>query len=813
MTEENLNPKVLGQLLLMQSVLNNLPDNKSIFSFVCKGLLDIPGISKVEYNGTKSGAKDNIPFQLYLPISVSESNFGELKITLSEYDLFKPYERYLGNFVFMIGVILEQRKQSQLIEEHKQLLEQRIQERTYELNLEKEHLAESQRRFKDLMVNVKLISVMLDVKGNIIFCNNYLLELTGYLSDEIMGKNWFEVFLPENIINQVKDIFYGVMKGDELASTFINEIVSKKGETLIVSWNNTILYDAGKKITGIASIGVDITQRIRDEILLKEKSDEIEAQNEEYQQLNEELNQINQELIYSKQRVEESEERFRLMLKNSNDTFVLINAQGEQFYITDAAVRDTGFSIEELKGPISNVIYPDDLDIVLKAWNEVLTKKGENVRVQYRHKHKYKDYIWYEAVAQNYLDNPAIKAVVVNVRDITNIKETEIELIKAKEKAEESDHLKTAFLQNMSHEIRTPMNAIMGFSELLSSNFNDKAKLSKFSKIITQRCNDLLDIINDILDIAKIESGQLPVNLEEFNLDELFTELSSFFKEYQKRIGKEHIEFNFHSECQSYNSHIVSDKVKLKQIFINLISNAFKYTNTGNISAGCKLDQDNKLVFYVSDTGIGIPADKQELVFERFAQLHYGPKSNIGGTGLGLPIVKGLIRLLGGTITLESAPGMGSTFTFSVPFKTSLSIPPKPKPSEKFDGNGLNNKIILIVEDDYYNSEYLKEILKEFNLYILQAVTGKEAVEISISHNVDLVLMDIRLPDMQGYEATQQIRKHKPGLKIIAQTAYASNEERQKALDAGCNDYISKPSKRELLLTMINKHLAFKLSN
>ena len=244
------------------------------------------------------------------------------------------------------------------------------------------------------------------------------------------------------------------------------------------------------------------------------------------------------------------------------------------------------------------------------------------------------------------------------------------ELNIAKEHAEESDRLKTAFLQNMSHEIRTPMNAIMGFSGLLKNEFDDKAKLDNYANIIKQRCNDLLEIINDILDIAKIESGQLSVTIEECSLNELFEELSAFFIEYQNRINKPCIKFNLQATCDPSNSIILSDKIKLKQIFINLISNAFKFTKSGQIEGGCKLDKNHNLLFYVSDTGIGIPLDKQQQVFERFIQLHQGPDYNIGGTGLGLSIVKGLIQLLGGEIFLQSEPGKGTTFSFTIKYKT-----------------------------------------------------------------------------------------------------------------------------------------------
>jgi PAS domain S-box-containing protein len=384
--------------------------------------------------------------------------------------------------------------------------------------------------------------------------------------------------------------------------------------------------------------------------------------------------------------------------------------------------------------------------------------------------------------------------------------QTNNELHVSKEKAEESDRLKTAFLQNMSHEIRTPMNAIMGFSGLLVDNYNNKPKLEKYAEIITQRSNDLLDIINDILDISKIEAGQLPINIEECNLHELFGELTIFFKEHQKKIGKEDIKLRIQAFVNPPNNIILTDKVKLKQIFINLVSNAFKFTNEGKIEGGCKFFNNN-LIFYVSDTGVGIPTDKYDSVFERFAQLHNGVNKNIGGTGLGLPIVKGLVHLLGGEIRLESEINVGTTFYFNIPFNKSDTAPNEPLPTNESNEYNFTNKTVLLVEDDAYNAEYLKEILIKTGFNIRWTEFGNEAVQLATNENIDIVLMDIRLPDINGYEATRQIRLLKPNLKIIAQTAYASSEEKQIALKAGCSDYISKPTDKNLLLAMISKHL------
>jgi signal transduction histidine kinase len=239
----------------------------------------------------------------------------------------------------------------------------------------------------------------------------------------------------------------------------------------------------------------------------------------------------------------------------------------------------------------------------------------------------------------------------------------------ALEKAEERDRLKTIFIQNMSHEIRTPMNAILGFSQLIADNFNDKSKLTQFVNIIVQNGEDLLNTINDILNISSLESGQIKVNLEACNLNQLFDEITMLSIGIQNRLGKQHIKFSLHTICDPKMEVIETDKIKLKQIFINLIGNAFKFTSTGRIDGGCRYDNNHNLLFYVSDTGIGIPDDKQSIIFDRFTQLDEMHAINTRGTGLGLSIVKGLVELLGGEIWVESEYGKGSTFFFIFPFK------------------------------------------------------------------------------------------------------------------------------------------------
>jgi len=622
---------------------------------------------------------------------------------------------------------------------------------------------ESEERLRAITESVPDIITELDRKGTILYMSRVL---PGFTLDEVIGKNFCDWVAPEyhSIMMESLDKVFK----ESVQQTYQIPGMGTKGEMRWYRSRLSPIYIGGK-VKNVVLITTDITEQKKVETeILKEKH-------------------FNEKLL---------------------DSLPVI------FYLYDKDLRlckwnkkhvdELGYNPDELDGfPVENWHQLDEAKTLVKSSIQHVLENNTFISIEATLYHKNGEGIPYllTGVRFDSAEGPMLMGVGVN---ITNLKNVEKELIKAKEKAEESDRLKTAFLQNMSHEIRTPMNAIMGFSELIVEYYNDKPKLEKFAEIINQRSNDLLDIINDILDIAKIESVQIPINVEACNLNELFGELTAFFAEYQVRSSKQHIEFSLQTHCNPFESNIATDKVKLKQIFINLISNAFKFTDSGSIVGGCKFDGKHNLIFYVSDTGIGIPLDKQDIVFERFTQLNPGEKKLVSGTGLGLSIVKGLVTLLGGEIFVESEVGKGTTFSFTIPYQTIQPIDYKPLVIEKTVELQFSGITILIVEDDKPNAEYLKEILSIAGFNLIRTEYGNEAVKIAISGKVDLVLMDVRLPDMDGYEATRQIRQSKPNLKIIAQTAYASHQERQKALDSGCNDYISKPINKNLLMTMIS---------
>jgi PAS domain S-box-containing protein len=373
-------------------------------------------------------------------------------------------------------------------------------------------------------------------------------------------------------------------------------------------------------------------------------------------------------------KIREKPLKYQLLAEYSTDLITRHSPDGTCTYASPSCERILGYSPQEIVGRTNfEFILEEDIPIAQQVYPEILSKPIVQTST-YRVKHKLGHTIWFESTCQAIKDprNGEITEIYATSRDISERKKFEKELIEAKEKAVESDYLKTAFLQNMSHEIRTPINAIMGFSDLLVEHLDDKEKLRYFSEIISSRSNDLLEIINDILDIARIEAGQAKVNNETFQLKNLMDDLINFFSGHQVKLKKQHIDFALKLSKETENLSITTDRVKLKQILINLIGNAFKFTHQGKIEGGTYIS-DNQLTFYVSDTGIGIPEDKHGYIFERFSQISSYEK-NLGGTGLGLTIVKGLVKLLGGEVSLKSIPHQGTTFYFTINCKIQKGI-------------------------------------------------------------------------------------------------------------------------------------------
>ncbi len=380
----------------------------------------------------------------------------------------------------------------------------------------------------------------------------------------------------------------------------------------------------------------------------------------------------------------------------------------------------------------------------------------------------------------------------------------------ARKRAEEADNLKSSFLANMSHEIRTPMNSIVGFSELITRKTIPAEKKELYAQYISNSGKSLLALIDDIIDISKIDAQQLKIVKSPTSINSLVMELHEFFLNQAASLKKNDIKLIKHCAVTNEDFCILCDSVRLRQVLSNLLSNALKFTEKGFVEFGYIIPNNATILFYVQDSGIGVEKAKLDLIFERFRQADNSSTRKYGGTGLGLAISKKLVQLMGGRIWVESELQKGTTFYFSLPLiipSSSEGIIEESK--QKPASHNFHGQTVLIAEDDDSNFYFLQEVLSPTSVKIIRAINGKEAVEmVRQCPGISLVLMDIQMPVMNGYEATQQIKAANPQIPIIAQTAYAMAEDRAKSLRAGCDEYLSKPIKPEQLLDVLKKFIA-----
>jgi len=383
------------------------------------------------------------------------------------------------------------------------------------------------------------------------------------------------------------------------------------------------------------------------------------------------------------------------------------------------------------------------------------------------------------------------------------------ELVKSKLKAEEGERLKSSFLANLSHEIRTPMNAINGFTDLLINTKLSEEERLEYLKVIDKSGKNLVSIIDDLIEMSKIDSNQISPNYTSVNLETCIGELYETIK---ITIPKsKNIDFFILENDQPAEYSIITDEVKLKQIIVNLITNAIKFTDEGYVAFGYRIvEKKKKIVFTIKDTGLGIDKNNHKHIFDRFKRVDSDASIKAGGLGLGLAISKAYVEMMGGMISLESKVEKGSTFSFSIPLQYDdvHHITVQPILSKELVNQGMEEMTILIAEDDNINFLLFQKIIQATNYTIVRAINGLEAVDICLSNpNIDLVLMDIKMPIMNGFEALEKIKIIRPELVVVAQTAYASKDDEERIFRAGFSGYITKPISRDKLFEVINQFL------
>ncbi len=493
---------------------------------------------------------------------------------------------------------------------------------------------------------------------------------------------------------------------------------------------------------------------------------------------------------------------FKTIFESTSDGIMIHDKEGRIYASNPEAIKI--FNISEDNQSTYNLKrilnYNDNIDKLISFWNEaslgspqtfewVIQQNETNIKIPVQ-------------ISINSTIWNGQHVLVAVIRDFTERKKFEQELIKAKERASESDKLKSAFLANMSHEIRTPMNGILGFANLLTQKNLPEGKLEFYSKIIIDNGNQLLNIVDDILDISMIESNTIKLKQQHVNINNLIDELYTIYK---LQNTNSNIELSIVKSIKDEESIIITDQGRLNQVLSNLINNALKFTKEGSVHFGYHVI-NNKLQFFVKDTGIGISKDLQQKVFERFRQANLDYSREYGGNGLGLSLSKRLVELLGGKIWIESEENKGSTFYFTIPINSPLENKSEDK-KNTIPNKEIKPLTVLVVEDEEVNFQFIKEILSVNNPNVIWAKNGKQAIEKCKNNpEIDIVLMDIRMPVMNGYESTKEIKKIRPELPVIAQTAYAMSDDLNKVKAAGCDDYISKPINIDNLLQLINKY-------
>jgi len=635
-----------------------------------------------------------------------------------------------------------------------------------------ETLRKIEAKYTNLFENVQDVFYQIDLDGIIQEISPSIKYFSEFKSEELLGANVSDLYYnPED-----RTIFLDAIKIKGEIRDYELFLKTKSGGKRVVSLNARLIFDADGKPNHIDGALRDITDR-----------------------------------KLAEEKILEKDVQFRKLSSNLPDLIYQFTRRVDGTYcvpIASEGIKNIfGCSPEDVVEdftPIGRVIHPEDLDRVIKDI-EYSAEHLTFFTCEYRVQLPGKPIQWlFSRATPEKLADGTITWYGFNA-DITEMKQSERELVKAKERAEESDRLKSAFLANMSHEIRTPMNGILGFAHLLQEPDLTGKEQQEYIRIIEKSGKRMLNIIHDIVDISKIESGQMEISISETNINE---EIKFIFDFYQQETEKKGLQFFYKTTLPPEKALIKTDREKIYAILTNLVKNAIKYTNAGSIAIGYS-KKDKFIEFFVKDSGVGISKDRQEAIFERFIQADISNNRAYDGAGLGLSIAKGYVEMLGGKIWVESQEREGSTFYFTIPYNCGpegTGVDENVIPSNKAE-NQIKNLKILIAEDDETSEMLMRLEVEIFGREILAVGTGTDAVETCRNNpDIDLILMDIRMPKMNGYEATRQIRRFNKDVIIIAQTAYGLSGDREKALEAGCSDYISKPIGQDELLVLLKKY-------
>lgn len=642
-----------------------------------------------------------------------------------------------------------------------------------ELKRKQEALVESEAKYRLLADNSGDVIFTLDLELNCTYASPAVAQLLGLDQDEAMKQYLSERLTPASLQRALK-VFADILSDKSSnpknpARQWLVELeaIRKDQTTIWTEVKASQILDQNNNPIGILGVTRDISRR-------KFISDELR--------------------------------KLSRAVEQSPVLIVITDTQGNIEYVNPKFTEITGYTLTEVLGKNTSILKSGNTPAheYENLWGTI--KSGSEWKGEFQNKRKDGSLYWESAsITSIKNDEGEITHFLAVKSDITEKKNIFNELVIAKEKAEESNRLKTAFLQNMSHEFRTPMNGILGFIGLLKNPNLTGDDHIKYIEIVEESGQRLLTTINDLIEISKIEAGTVEISLDEVNVGDVLQNMYNFFI---PEVKKKELLLDVSSSYVGKSKYVRTDRRKLEGILINLINNALKFTDEGSIEFGC-FEEDNCLVFYVKDTGVGIPADKQEVIFDRFIQADLSNTRGYEGSGLGLSISKAYAESLGGKMWLESAENKGTTFYFSIPSHTENSSLLTPPEKETKRAVKFNSKMkILIADDDKISLMLLENILAEYNITTIHVRNGADAV-VAFRNIPDfsLILMDIKMPVLDGLEATQMIREFDKNIPIIAQTAFAYSSDKAKALEAGCNDYILKPIVEDDLIELIERYV------
>jgi PAS domain S-box-containing protein len=637
-----------------------------------------------------------------------------------------------------------------------------------ESTLLKKSLAENEKKLRAIVETSQVGIILVNQNGIITFSNDAMAEMLHMTISELVGTAYMDHLHPSES-DQGKELMNKLIRGETDRVLTERHYIRKDGSDFWGLLSGKRLTDDQGNLTSLVGVIMDISE---------------------------------QKAIL--QALQKSEEKFRSVFDMSLNLICIIDLNHLTLLHTNPAFNEMAGKAREPEGEdsILNFLHPDDKKKMIELFDKVLRKGNCVYHLENRFLAKDDQF---HILDWNIKPDLLSGLAYAIANDITELKSYQNSLIEAKEQAEENDRLKSAFLANMSHEIRTPLNGIIGFSELLCHPGIDEATRTEYVEILNTCSQQLISIIENILDISKIETGQVKIKKTQVNINELLKDL---YTSYEKYFEKNGIDLRLSLYQSDPDCFIYSDETKIRKIITHLLENALKFTPKGYVTFGWTL-QKHCIEFFVQDTGVGIPENSKQQIFEKFYQADAGITRTYSGLGLGLSISKSYAGMLGGKIRHEPYAKGGTVFLLSLPIED-VTI------NKRFTAQNTVTELyrnsrkelnVLIVEDEEANLRFLEEVFKQINHSVLKAFNGLEAVEMCKKDaRIDLVLMDLKMPVMDGFEATSQIKKMRPGLPVIAQTAFSDQNIRENLNSAGFDGYLEKPIRIQALFDLIKRY-------